>query len=116
MAITISDINSLATREELNELVTALNVQRREVSETKKMVEDLLQLAKRGFRRRQITESEFLSPSEFASLVGRSYATTVRWCMDGTIAGAIQPRGEGTAWFIPRSALQDFRNQSKNSI
>lgn len=113
MTISISDLQALVTRSDLNEVLAELKHAKKEIAETNQLLSDLLKLARNGFKKKPLAESEFFSPSEFGSLVGRRYSTIVEWCVKGILPGAIQPKGQGTAWFIPKSALEEFKKQSE---
>jgi len=54
---------------------------------------------------------KFMTTSEFAVKVKRSYNTVLGWLRKGLIPGAVpQTFGNETRWFIPNERLADFRD------
>jgi len=53
---------------------------------------------------------EFMTSTEFATKIKRSYNTVLRWLRKGMVPGAVsQTLGNETRWFIPNERVADFR-------
>src|SRR5262245_13451921 len=53
---------------------------------------------------------DFMTSTEFATKIRRSYNTVLRWLRKGMVPGAIsQTLGNETRWFIPNERVADFR-------
>lgn len=53
---------------------------------------------------------DYMTSTEFAAKIKRSYNTVLRWLRKGLVPGAIsQTLGNETRWFIPNERVADFR-------
>ena len=82
MAISIQDLQAIATKGDMQEIFQALQQMRRDFLILKTEVKSLL--GKRDKRGPVITQ-QFYSASQFAKIIGRSKSTVLRWCGEGRI-------------------------------
>jgi excisionase family DNA binding protein len=69
-----------------------------------------LRKAKTGYKK-----PPFISPKQFADVIGVDKSTVIRWCKIGALRGT-QPGGEGTLWLIPREEIERLYHEALNIV
>lgn len=104
MGISLSEMNCLVTRSDLLEFERKINQQFELVKEEFKKTRSFVHTSEKARENKQ----EYLSVSDFAKIVGRSWQTVKNWILSGIIEGA-QPEGKNCSWVIPIGEIEKVR-------